>query len=152
MDETADVYEKHRDELIRFATVLVGPSMAEDVMSAAVLRAFASPSWTSVRDARPYLYRAVANEAHSVRRSASRRLRREERAAGDERVDGPSPVRASVLAAMRSLTVRQRAVVFCAYWQELPVPEIALRLGISVRTAERELAQARRCLEVLLRD
>ena len=40
-----ELYEKHGDELIRFATALVGPTDADDVLAEVVLRAFASPAW-----------------------------------------------------------------------------------------------------------
>lgn len=67
------IYAKHAYELMRFATTLVGPSGAEDVVADAVLRAMTSPSWPTVTEHRAYLFRAVANEASSMRRSAGRR-------------------------------------------------------------------------------
>lgn len=56
-----------------------------------------------------------------------------------------------MLAAIRRLTVRQRAVVFLTYWQELSAVDIAAGLDLSLRTVERELTAARRHLEELLR-
>jgi hypothetical protein len=61
--EAAEHYEKYRDELIRFASALVGPSGAEDVMTNAVVRAFSSRHWATVNERRAYLYQAVVNEA-----------------------------------------------------------------------------------------
>ncbi len=41
----AEVYGKYAEELIRFATVLVGPDAAADVVSASVITAFGAPAW-----------------------------------------------------------------------------------------------------------
>jgi DNA-directed RNA polymerase specialized sigma24 family protein len=62
--ETTDevIYRRLAPELIRFATALVGPGDAADVMSAAVVKALASPSWPDVTEHRPYLYRKVLHD------------------------------------------------------------------------------------------
>ena len=53
---------------------------------------------------------------------------------------------AEVLAAMRRLDERQRAIVFFTYWQDRSPVEIADDLGVNVRTVQRELAAARQQL------
>ncbi len=148
--DAVEIYEKHADELIRFASALVGPSGAEDVVAAAMERALGSVDWSTVKARRAYLFRAVLNEARSQHRSTQRRLRREARTAPIDSETGPS-VRPEVLDAIRRLTVRQRAVVYFTYWVDLDIANVARALQISPRTAERELAAARRHLEVLLR-
>ena len=50
-----EIYRKHADELIRFATTLVGAGSAEDVFSGAILKAMSSHSWPSVTEYRAYL-------------------------------------------------------------------------------------------------
>ncbi len=150
MDEAdAQIYRKYAEELIRFATALAGPDLAEDILSDAVLRVFSSSAWPAVRNKRAYLYRAVFNEAAQAKRSIDRRLRRED-AAGAASPESTLD-RRELLDALRRLTVRQRAVVYLTYWVDLEASEIARGLEISVRTVERELAAARRRLEVLLR-
>jgi RNA polymerase sigma-70 factor (ECF subfamily) len=149
-EEDGELYEKHAGELTRFATVLVGPSGAEDLVSAAMLRVFSSPAWPAAVDARAYLFRAVLLEARQQHRSTQRRLRRERRLAGVD-VEQSPPVRPEVLDALRRLTVRQRAAVYHFYWADLPIDEIARLLEVSDRTVERELAAARKRMEVLLR-
>lgn len=146
----ADVYEKHADELMRFASMLVGPSGAEDIVAEAVVRVFSSPEWAAVRQQRAYLFRAVLNQARSAHRSTQRRLAREATAAITDVAEVGS-VRAEVLDALRSLDVRQRAVVFFHFWEDLPADEIGRMLDISTRTVQRELKLAQRRLEVLLR-
>lgn len=41
----AEVYRKHKDELMRFAAALVGPSHAADVVSNVVTRILAAGRW-----------------------------------------------------------------------------------------------------------
>jgi RNA polymerase sigma-70 factor (ECF subfamily) len=144
-----EVYRTYADELLRFATALVGPSGAEDVLGDALLKAFASRSWTGVQNHRAYLYRAVLNQARSVHRSTQRRLAREAATASEHRYE-PTTVRAEVLDALRRLTVRQRAVVFLTYWVDLQPEAIAEQLQITARTVQRDLRSAHGRLEVLL--
>jgi RNA polymerase sigma-70 factor (ECF subfamily) len=147
----AELYEKHGDELIRFATVLVGPACAEDVLTDAVLRAFASPGWPQVADRRAYLFRVVLNQARQQHRADRRRQVRETSAIRGGVVPGIPTARSEVMAAMSRLTHRQRAVVFLTYWQGLEAAEAAALLHVSTRTVQRQLAVARRRLEALLR-
>jgi RNA polymerase sigma-70 factor (ECF subfamily) len=147
--DDAEIYRKHAGELIRFATALAGPSGAEDVLATAVVRAMESPRWPGIDNKRAYLFRAVLNESLRDRRSTERRLRREVRVAQTERVDA-SPADADVLAAISKLSVRQRAVVFLTYWSDLEIGSVAELLGVSARTVERELTNARRHLERIL--
>lgn len=65
----AEIYREHSAALTGFATVLVGPDNALDVVSSAVLRALGAPSWGSVMNHRAYLYQAVANEARNFNRA-----------------------------------------------------------------------------------
>jgi len=92
--DSSDVYRRHADELVRYATALVGPADAPDVVVDAVVTAFESPAWPTVENQRAYLYRAVLNRSLSMRRSDARRSAREERfavggsvAIGDSSID-----------------------------------------------------------------
>jgi RNA polymerase sigma-70 factor (ECF subfamily) len=145
----AEIYRKYSDDLIRFASGLVGPSGAEDVVANAVLRAISSVQWNAVDNQRAYLYRSVLNEAHSQHRSTQRRLSREIKA--QQRQDtSDQPVDLDVLVALRKISERQRAVVHLTYWEDLTTSDIASLLDLSIRTIERELSLARRRLEALL--
>ena len=76
-DATAD-YLKHADDLLRFASAVAGPSAADDLVAAVVVRVLVeSDHWRSITDLRGYLMRAVMNEAIDRQRSRARRLRRE---------------------------------------------------------------------------
>ncbi|MCP4087422.1 MAG: sigma-70 family RNA polymerase sigma factor [Actinomycetia bacterium] len=57
-----DIYRKNRDDLIRHATVLVGPADAADVVSTVVLRVLARQRLGDLDEPRPYLFRPVLND------------------------------------------------------------------------------------------
>jgi RNA polymerase sigma factor (sigma-70 family) len=145
----AEVYVKYAADLTRFATGLVGPFEAADVVSAAVLGCLWSKRWSSVQDQRAYLFRAVLNQARQSHRSAMRRAVREARAAA---LDSwlPPEVHPEVLAAVARLSLRQRAVVMLTYWADLDPSGVAALLGISQGSVRRHLARARARLRELL--
>lgn len=146
-----EVYRKHADELVRYATFLVGPSDATDVVADACLTVFASHSWPMVTNQRAYLFGAVLNAARQHRRAAERRVAREARAARSRDSSDPSEVRIEVIDAVRALSLQQRAIVFLTYWHDLPVADIGRQLKVSTRTVQRELARAHRKMERRLR-
>ena len=147
--ENAAIYEAHAQVLVRFATGLVGPSDAADVVASSVLRAMTSKSWPQVTDHKAYLYRAVANEARSQYRSTMRRRAREQRVASRELVYQPD-VRPEVLEAVSELSPRQREVVVLTYWEDLNETAVADRLGVSPGSVRRHLGRARQRLRSLL--
>lgn len=144
-----EIYREHVRDLTRFATSLVGPSDAGDVVSGAVVKTMWSSSWDHVRDPRAYLYRAVLNEARMLARSSSRRRHREARAATTDLAPEPD-FRPDVAAAVARLSVRQRACVFLTYWEGLDQKDVATRLGIGVGSVKRHLSRARSRLKDLI--
>ncbi len=136
-----EIYEKHADDLVRFATGLVGPADAPDVVSSAVLNAISSRGWAEVREHRNYLFRAVVNEAHMQHRSRTRRRWREARVAVAQ-VNEPNWLAIEVQEFVDALSVRQRAVVVLTYWDDLHERDIARVLGISEGSVRRHLARA----------
>ena len=144
-----EIYRKYADDLVRFATGLVGPFDASDVVTDACLRTFGSPRWRDVTNHRAYLYRSVLNQARSHHRSTLRRRVREQRAAVAD-ATAPVEVDVDVLAAVDRLSVQQRASVVLTYWEDLTPSEVALRLGVSEGSVKRHLARARSRLKELL--
>lgn len=142
-------YKECASDLLRFATVLVGPDEAADVVSSAVLRVLDRPN-LSIRDHRAYLFRVVANEARNWKRGEARRRVRESRLSVTESVVDPSEPYPEVRDAVEGLSVRQRAVVYLAYWADLDEATIASRLGISTGSVRRHLARGRRKLRGVL--
>ena len=138
----ADAYDTCGDELVRFATGLVGPADAADVVSAVMVRALGRPTGRVVSDSRAYLFRAVMNEARMHHRSTMRRRAREQRTATRDWVEDGPELRPDVLAAVGALSVRQRAVIVLRYWADLDNDAVGERLGISAGSVRRHLARA----------
>ncbi|MEQ9161519.1 MAG: sigma-70 family RNA polymerase sigma factor, partial [Ilumatobacter fluminis] len=124
-----EAYRAHADELVRYATAMVGPERAGDVVTDAFLTVFESESDRDIEHLRAYLFRAVYHRAVDLGRSRDRRQAREERDAHERlRLAPPPGVAESQIAidARRSLSVltdQQRAAVFLTYWCDLPPGE-----------------------------
>lgn len=147
--DSSEVYRRHADELVRYATALVGPADAPDVVVDAVVTAFESLAWPTVENQRAYLYRAVLNRSLSVRRSDARRVARELRVAGSESVAaGESSLDAQ--RALANLSPQQRAVVYLTYWEDLTPAQVAALLDVSEGTVRKQLARAREQLRRIL--
>ena len=144
-----EVYEDHSVELIRFATSLVGPSDAADVVHDAVTSLLASGRLVTAENPRALLYRAVLAKANSLHRSTFRRRRRERRFV--ESLVAVDPERRSdVVAALVRLSPQQRACVWLAYWEDLDANSISERLGIAEGTVKSHLARARERLREVI--
>jgi RNA polymerase sigma factor (sigma-70 family) len=145
------VYRLHAARLVGFATVLVGPADAQDVVSAAVLRCLSSPGWSDVANVEGYLYRAVLNTARSYRRAELRMVAREARTASPAGTT-ETEAQPEVWAAVARLSVRQRAVTVLTYIEDLTPAQVAARLGMSEGSVRRHLARARARLRRMLDD
>jgi len=147
--DNEQVYRLYSPELTQYATTLVGPFDATDVVTDACLRAFASRNWPDVVNRRAYLYRTVLSVATDHHRSTLSRRVRELRVAQREAL-APVEVDVDVLAAVERLSVQQRAAVYLTYWADLSPEEVAGRMGVSEGTVKRHLARARKRLGVWL--
>ena len=149
-DETyADLYLKHAAELTRFATGLVGPSAAADVVADAVARLLASRAWERASNPRALMFRAVLFEAQMFHRSHRRRVSREARSSQREAFEMPE-VEPEVAVAVARLSPQQRAVVFLTYWDDLDVHAVAGLLAVSEGTVRKQLGRARKKLREVL--
>ena len=144
-----ELWQAHAAELLRFATVLVGPNDAGDVVVEALLRSERSIAGGDVRSPRPYLFRAVANHSSDVRRGRSRRWARDLAAIGPAVVAGPDTF-VDVRRAVAKLSLVQRAVVYFAYWEDMTERDIAEVLQLSPGTVHRHLERARNHLREVL--
>lgn len=139
----AEVWAQHAPRLRVLAAALGGPSLADDVVADAVLRAMSSPAWAAVRDPGAYLTRAVVHEVRSAHRSALRREARERATAQPSVTEtGADPV-PELLTALAALPLQQRAVVFLTYWADLSPVAVADHLGIAEGSVRKQLARAR---------
>ena len=141
--QDGQIYRKHRDDLIRYATSLVGPDKAEDVLSTIILRILRRRSLADLDDPRPYLFKAVLNESRSVMR-----FRR------TVELTDPGTVVAEpdldVLDAVLRLPVRQRAAIYLVYWADMSVADAARHMGVGSGTVKKYLHSARNSLKGVL--
>jgi RNA polymerase sigma factor (sigma-70 family) len=144
-----EIYRKYSEELMRFAQGLVGRVESSDIVSAAVLQSMSSPNWPDVKNHRAYLFRAVLNQVRKTHRDRQRRWNKELRAGVSPPNEIPE-VRPEVLAAVKVLSPRQRAVVVLTYWDDMAPDEIAHMLDVSVGSVKQHLARARSKLRRLL--
>lgn len=143
---TQEIWRKHKDDLVRYATALAGPSDAEDVVSTVVVKALRRGGLDDLDHARPYLFRAVLNEARTRRRRGLRRRSQY------ELPESPPDPRPEVLAAVLRLPMRQRAATYLVYWEDRSVAETARLMAVGPGTVKRYLYLARRTLRGVLDD
>ena len=147
----AGLYASYRTDLIRFATALVGPSDAADVVSDAMLSLLKSGQIPRADHPRALMYRAVLAKANSMHRSAFRRRARERSFAQRVIIEDPE-LRPDVVEAVIRLSPQQRACVYLTYWEDLAPSDVADRLDIGEGTVKRYLARARAKLREVLDD
>lgn len=143
-------YQKWAGELIGYATALIGPGAAADVVADvfANLIAAGPSTWDAVGDPRGYLFRCVLNASRMHGRSTGRRTAREQIAMRllttnrSPMFDGPESD-GRVREAFGSLSVQQQAVIYHTYWDDLAPALTAELMGVSVGTVKRQLARAR---------
>jgi RNA polymerase sigma factor (sigma-70 family) len=141
-----EIYVKYRDELIRYATALVGPSNAEDVLSSVVTRVYRSRRSLSEFDSpRPYLMKAVLNESLNRRKAPHDDVLRD---------FGVEPRRSQpeVLEAVAALPMQQRAAIYLSYWGGMASKEVGELMGCGSATVRRYVYLAKKKLEAVLND
>lgn len=145
--DDAEIWLKCKDDLTRYAGVLVGPSDAEDVVSTVFLRVLDRRRLDDLEDARRYLFRAVLNECKT-------RIARSRMVLGLVDLPGPLPSdpQPEVLEAVLSLPLGQRAATFFVYWADMSVAEAAEMMGVRPGTVKRYLHLARAKLEGVLNE
>lgn len=134
------IWTAHGHELLRYARALVGRDDAHDIVVTAFLRVRRG-GWQDIDDPRRYLYRAVTNEAHNIRRGDQRRRARDTHGLLPLTTANPE-TQLDVRIAVAQLSVKQRAVVYLAYWRDLPAEEICDLLEISRSSVRRHLDRA----------
>lgn len=133
------LWHEHADDLLRYATLLVGPDDAGDLVSLALERVARAATRPDAE--RSYLLRTVTNLAIDQSRSRQRRQARELKLAVTEHV-ATHESRVDVRRAVAALSVQQRAVVYHTYWEDLSSTQIAALLGISPSAVRIHLARA----------
>jgi RNA polymerase sigma factor (sigma-70 family) len=140
------LFESHAPAMYR--TLLAYTGGRADVAEDAVGEAFARATVRSaeLRDPVAWLYRVAFNVANDE-------LRRERRVGGSARASVQQPPELSgVLEALKRVPPRERAVMALFYVMDLPVTDIAARLGVASATVRVHLMRGRRHLAALLGD
>ena len=142
----SQIYDSVKGDLIRYATALVGPSFAADLVSTVVLRVLSKQSLSDLREPRPYLFRSVLNEARSVGRHSNREV---SMSIHEAVYDSPN-LHPEILEAVGQLPVRQRAATYLVYWSGHSIAEAADLMGVGNGTVKRYLSLARASLREVL--
>jgi RNA polymerase sigma-70 factor (sigma-E family) len=139
------------DALLRTATLLTSdPNVAEDVYQETLQRL--ATRWSRVDNPRAFCRRVMHNIVIDQARAQRRRPRElfAFQDSGDPRSGDPAAaveLRPSLLAALDTLTVQQRAIVVLRYFDDRSETEVADLLGVSTgtvkSTASRAIAQLR---------
>jgi RNA polymerase sigma-70 factor, ECF subfamily len=119
-------------------------SVADDAVAEAFARAIERAD--SIREPVPYLYRISFRIAAEDLKRMSNFTEPEDRAIVDSVED------ADMLLALRALSPAQRTAIYLHYRADLPVREVAARLGTSSAAVKVHLMRGRRRLAALLGD
>jgi len=144
-----DLYRQSYADMVRLARVLVGPAAAEDLVQDVFVRVHRQ--WGRVREPRLYLRRSVVNACRSHHRRAWRErpghrpsesggsigsdTRSDDLEVVDGRVEEARSDDAGILlAALATLSHRQRSALVLRYYQDLSDADIADALGCRIGT------------------
>ena len=144
-----EVYQDIAPDLMRYATALVGPDQAQDVVSTVVTRALNGPKGLAGLD-RPkvYMMKAVLNEATGMKRRRARRQTYPMARVPDIVV--PDVEVGNVDALVMDLPPQQRAAAYLVFFLEYTPTEAAELMGKRPGTVRRYLHLARKKLEAEL--
>jgi DNA-directed RNA polymerase specialized sigma24 family protein len=146
----ASIYEELRWDLMRFATALVGPDEAADVVSAVVCRVISRRGGlASLSDPKPYLIRSIQNEARTLHRARVRRPVGQIAVADSPAVGLGND---ELFQLVMDLPVRQRAALYLTSYEGYSPTETAELMGCRPATVRRYLHLARANLREALDD
>jgi RNA polymerase sigma factor (sigma-70 family) len=160
-----EIFDRHFVAIYRYLRPRVGPDLAEDLASGALVAAFRRRASYDLRraNARPWLLGIAANLLREHRRTERRRLLAYARVPHDQRVDAgleavderldADAARRDLARALARLKPAHREVLLLFAWEGLTYQQISEALGIPVGTVRSRLARARwRIRELLARN
>jgi len=153
--EYAEFVHASWPRLFRTAYLLVGDhGLAEDLVQTALARTYVA--WPRIEDpnaATAYARTCVTNEALTWFRKRGWRSEVVGEATAERAAEHQDPaMRPTVLAALRQLAPRQRAVIVLRYYADASVAETAQALDCSTGTVKSQTSDALARLRVLLGD
>jgi RNA polymerase sigma-70 factor (ECF subfamily) len=161
----ARVYDRHAARLYRYAVRRVGPDMAADVVSDAMLTALRKRDrYDATRpNARPWLFGILTREIARRRRVERNHYRALARVGtGDPLQDchadrvatalTAQSIRAPLAKAIAGITHRERDVLLLIAWEGLSYEEVADALHVPIGTVRSRLHRARRKIRAAFPD
>ncbi|MFC4535227.1 RNA polymerase sigma factor [Sphaerisporangium dianthi] len=150
----AVVFDRHADEMFRYAARRLGAELAEDVVAEVFLVAFRQRARYDLArpDARPWLYGITTNVASQHRRAERRRTHAAARVAADrpgtfdERSDervAAQQLQPRLARALSTLSPRERDLLLLVAWADLSYEDVAAALGIPPGTVRSRLHRVR---------
>ena len=143
------LYGHHQTSLVRFATALVGPDDAADVVSDAMESLLRGGQLETARSPVALMHTAVIAKARSMQRSVFARRARERRFA-ERWIEEQPDAQPEVVQALVRLSPQQRGCVYLTYWEDLTPAAVGAYLGIGEGSVKRQLARARSKLREVL--
>lgn len=145
------VDERYARLVARATLVAASASDAEDLVQDALVATFASRArFTHVAQAEQYVRRAIVTRSVDRARTAASERRAVERSAAEPvapvELDLPGLQR-DVVAALRSLSPRQRACVVLRHVEDLSIADTAAQLGLSHGSVKRYTADGTAALQ-----
>ncbi|GII65244.1 DNA-directed RNA polymerase sigma-70 factor [Sphaerisporangium krabiense] len=161
----AVLFDRHADEIFRYAARRLGPEIAEDVVAEVFLAAFRGRARydPSRPDARPWLYGIATNVVAHHRGAERRRVRAMAKVAG-QRPGSPADafdersvervaaggLRPRLAQALAGLSAKERDLLLLVAWTDLTYEEVARALEIPVGTVRSRLHRVRAKLRRVL--
>ncbi|HEY2519468.1 MAG TPA: RNA polymerase sigma factor [Streptosporangiaceae bacterium] len=151
----AMIFDRHADEILRYAHTRLGPDLAEDVTAETFLAAFRRrDSYDTGRaDARPWLYGIAIRLIGKHRRSEARYRRMLQATPADRATEDPGDrsadrvtaqqLRPRIAAVLNGLPGRDRELLLLIAWAGLSYEESAQALGISTSAVRSRLNRIR---------
>jgi len=151
----AAIFDRHADEILRYAHARLGPDLAEDVTAETFLAAFRHRDRYDAtrRDARPWLYGIATRQIGTHRRALARRLALLRSAPTDlvtedfghraaERVTAER-LRPQLARVLAGLTAKDRELLLRVAWAGLSYEESAQALGLTASAVKSRLHRIR---------
>ena len=138
--------------LVAYAAMLVGrDGDAEDLVHDAIVKVFSRPRpLRTVDEAEAYLRSAMPSIVIDKGRSTTSKRRALTRAFERPAHTSDTDAGLDVRSALRELTPREQVCIVLRYFDDMTVPQVAVRLGLADGTVKRYLADARAKLLPLL--
>ena len=138
----------YTDLKARLARQLGSPELAAEALHETWLKIEKLDATATVENPGAYVYRAALNTAFNLKKAETRRRRNRDDSSFAEEPDhspGPDQIASAreewqiVLEALAELTVRQREVFRVTFTEDIGLPELARRHGVSTRTIQNDL-------------